>query len=425
VLKKEARSARTLLFFGRLSYHTKFTMNKSTHFSGQPLFCQLLNLLPKDIIARCVAEFSSDRYYKKFNTYHHLVSMLFASYGHCNSLREIVSGMSALEGKLATSGIRHLPARSTFSDANAKRSSEVFETIYLRLRDYFQKVFPDSPYSEELLYIIDSTVITLFQEIFKGSGSSHADGRRKGGLKVHMAVPVYEQSPCVAYIGDGADNDLSFHKHLTLPPGSTVIFDRGYRSYPQFNLWSEMDIRWITRLNERSYFKLIKKKRLSKRQRRLGVTKDLRVILGFPQAKTQPVEARIIYYTDPATHKELKFLTNDRTSAANTICDLYAKRWGIEILFKRLKQNMPLQYFLGDNQNAIRIQIWCALIADMLLNVIRKQIKRKWAFSSVASLVRLHLFNYLNLFSFLEEPDKCRIFSTPPTKNQLSLLLSG
>lgn len=400
-------------------------MNKSIHFSGQPTFCQIINLIPKDIIAKSVLGSSADRYYKKFNTYHHLLTMLFACFGNCTSLREIVTGMAALEGKLATSGVRHLPTRSTFSDANARRSSEVFESIYLALRDHFQRIFPDSPYSEELLYVIDSSVITLFQEVFKGSGSSHTDGRRKGGLKVHMAVPLYEQSPCVVYIGDGADNDLTFHKHLTLPPGSTVIFDRGYRSYPQFNLWSEMNIRWITRLNERSYFKFIEQLRIGKKQAKAGIIKDMIVELGFPQAKTEKVRARIIHYIDPLTNKALKFLTNDLHSKANIICELYAKRWSIELLFKRLKQNMPLQYFLGDNKNAIRIQIWCALICDLLLNVIRKQIRKKWAFSSIVSIVRLHLFNYLNLFSFLENPEKCRILSDPQDVNQLKLSWTG
>jgi hypothetical protein len=386
-------------------------MNKSTHFSGQPTFCQLINLIPKEIIRKAVLEHLSDRYYKKFTTFHQLVTMLFACYGNCTSLREIVTGMAAMEGRLVSSGVRHLPTRSTFADANAKRPSDVFESIYLSLRQHFQEIFPDSPYSQDMLYLIDSSVITLFQEIFKGSGSSHADGRRKGGLKVHMAVPLYEQSPCVVHIDDGADNDLVFHKHLTLPSGSTAIFDRGYRSYPQFNLWTYMDIRWITRLNERSYYKVIEKKAVNKKQKAAGVTKDIVVDLGYPQKKTEQVRARIIFYTDPFSKKKLKFLTNDLKSKANTISELYAKRWKIELLFKRLKQNMPLQYFLGDNKNAIRIQIWCALIADLLLNVIRKQVNRKWAFSTIVSLVRLHLFNYLNLFSFLENPQKSKIFS--------------
>jgi len=400
-------------------------MNKSTHFSGQPTFGQIINLIPKDIISKVVLEHSSDRYYKKFNTFLHLVTMLFTCYGNCTSLREVVTGMAALEGRLFSTGVRKLPTRSTFSDANAKRSSVVFEAIYLKLRGHFQKLFPDSSNSDEGLYIIDSTVITLFQEIFKGSGSSFADGRRKGGLKVHMAVPLNEQTPVVMHVGDGADNDLTFHRYLTLPAGSTAIFDRGYRSYPQFNLWTHMEIRWITRLREQSHYTITERKVVDKKQKKAGVKKDVIVQLGFPQKKTEQVQARIIFYKDPITKKFLKFLTNDLKSKANKIAELYAKRWNIELLFKRLKQNMPLQYFLGDNQNAIRIQIYCALIADLLLNVIRKQVKRSWAFSTIVSLVRLHLFNYLNLFTFLENPEKCKIYSHPSDVSQLKLQLSG
>ena len=133
----------------------------------------------------------------------------------------------------------------------------------------------------------------------------------------------------------------------------------------------------------------------------------------------------MIKYTSPQTGKYFEFLTNDSVAEPLIIAGLYKKRWSIELLFKRLKQNMPLQYFLGDNQNAIKIQVWSALIADLLLQVVRSQIKRKWAFSNIVSLIRLHLFNYLNLFSFLENPEQAQIFSIIPNAYQLKLNLSG
>ncbi len=400
-------------------------MNKSIHFTGQPTFVQLLNLLPKDIIFRSIQESNSDRYYKKFNTYHHLVTMLFACYGHCNSLREVVTGMRALEGRLWLGGIRHLPARSTFAEANAHRESEVFERIYMHSKAHFQRLFPDSRRKGKRIFVIDSTVVRLFKEIFKGTGTAYADGRRKGGLKVHMAVPLYEQSPCVVRITDGSTHDTQFTKYLNLPAKSTVIMDRGYRNYKQYNLWTAQKIRWITRCWSITYSDLILKRPLSKEQKEKGIRKDLEVRLGYPQKKTPAVHARIIYYTDPKTNKQFEFLTNDFNSTPSTIAELYRKRWSIELLFKRLKQNMPLQYFLGDNKNAIQIQIWCALIADLLLNVIQRQVKRKWAFSTIVNLVRLHLFNYLNLISFLENPLTCRIASHVTIKPQLKLNLTG
>lgn len=399
-------------------------MNKSTHFAGQPTFSQLINLIPKGIISNCVDQSCSDYYYKKFNTWHHLVTMLFSCYGQCTSLREVVTGMRALEGRLQSGGIKHLPARSTFSEANAKRDSKVFEQIYFAIKAHWDNLLPDSQ-SQKSIYIIDSTVITLYQEIFKGSGSRYADGRKKGGLKVHMAVPISEQNPCLVHISDGASHDTTFTKKLNLPMGSTVIIDRGYRDYKQYNLWTSQQVRWITRPWVRTYYKIISRQKVSTQQHQQGIQKDLHVNLGYPQPKTPSVVARLIIYVDPKTKKNLEFITNDLTSDATVICQLYRKRWSIELLFKRLKQNMPLHYFLGDNQNAIRIQIWCALIADLLLNVIRKQVKRKWAFSTITCLVRLHLFNYLNLYSFLENPESCIIMAPQNNHAQLKLGLSG
>src|SRR6202034_3873283 len=138
-------------------------MNKSKHFTGQPTFSQLIKLIPKDIVKNIIDSHKADHYYKKFTAWHHLVSMLFACYGHCHSLREVVTGMRALEGKLISSGIRYFPARSTFAEANAKRDSVVFEKIYFALKNYWDAVLPDSRPKKECIFMVDSTTIKLFQ----------------------------------------------------------------------------------------------------------------------------------------------------------------------------------------------------------------------------------------------------------------------
>lgn len=398
-------------------------MNKSIHFTGQPTFFQLLKLIPKELVRGCIERSSADHYYKKFNTWHHLVTMLFACYGHCHSLREVVSGIRAFEGRLQSSGINYLPARSTFSKANGRRNSEVFEQIYWALKEYWDAVLQDSRTKTDLIYIIDSTTIKLFQEIFKGSGCSKADGRRKGGLKVHMAVQSEQSVPSIVHISQAACNDVIFTKYVNLPAGSTIIMDRGYRNYQQYNLWTQQNIRWVTRTHPNTFCEKIQSLSVSDNQRQNGVQRDEVVQLGFPTKRISKVRCRLITYHAP-NGKYFEFITNDFESEPGLIAQLYQKRWKIELLFKRLKQNMPLQYFLGDNQNAIRIQIWCALIADLLIQVVRKQIKRNWAFSNIVSIVRLHLFNYLNLYSFLENPEHCSI-QRPTNRLQLKLNLSG
>lgn len=399
-------------------------MNQNSHFTGQPVFSQLIKLIPRDLVSHSVQKHNSDRYCKRFTTWHHLCSMLFACYGRCQSLREVVSGMKALEGKLQYSGIKVFTARSTFSDANTNRNSEVFESLYYKLKEYWTVHLPDSRKKSERLYLIDSTVIKLFQEIFKTAGKSSRDGRRKGGVKVHMAIEETGLCPHIVHISAGSENDKTFMPKVILPPYSTVIMDRGYCDYSQYNRWNTEKIRWITRIYPTSVYKVHQCLKLSEDQTRSGLLKVERIELGHNNKRVEKVFCRKIDYVHAESGKIFEFITNDFHTDPLLIADLYKKRWAIELLFKRLKQNMPLQYFLGESQNAIRIQIWCALIADLLIQVLKRQVKRKWAFSNIVSLIRLHLFNYLSLHSFLENPDKYAVQKRPkPT--QLEIKLSG
>src|ERR1700741_3509434 len=272
-------------------------MNKSTHFSGQPTFTQLVKLLPREIITRCAKKHQSNRYYKRFDTFHHLVAMLFNCFGHCHSLRECVTGMAALEGRLSSCGIRHFPTRSTFADANAKRSSEVFAEMYFELKKHWDDFFPDSQKRKKKTFIIDSTTITLFQEIFRGAGMSCYSGRRKGGLKVHMAVQETQSVPSIIHLTQAASNDKVFNQYLNLPSGSTLIMDGGYRSHSQFNLWTKNHVRWVTRLHPYSVYSIARHQNLNEKQRQLGVRNDLLVTLGADQSKAEKVRCRLIKFT--------------------------------------------------------------------------------------------------------------------------------
>ena len=403
-------------------------MNKSNFFTGQPIFSQLIKLIPRTIISKAVRECKSDYYYKKFDTGHHLITMLYACYQHCTSLREVVSGMGACEGRLQSLGITHLPARSTLSEANMRRGYQVFEQIYLSLYQYHQQLLPDSQ-SDELskkLVIIDSTTISLFQEILKSAGSRRLNGKKKGGIKVHTAIRSHENVPYLVRFSSGASADVNFLKDIHLPTGSIVVMDRGYNSYNKFHEWNLTKINWVTRLRTESIVNVIEERVVTDEQKRLGVISDQDIILGFKNKKIQQVRCRLVRYYDAANKRQFAFLANNLNWKPFKIADIYKRRWQIELLFKRLKQNMPLHYFLGDNENAIKIQIYCALIADLLLKVATRGIKRRWSFSNLASIVRLHLMNYTNLIKFLEHPDKCKVINPVPAIHpQLKLNFSG
>jgi hypothetical protein len=383
-------------------------MSKNTFFTGQPIFSQLLNLIPKHIVKQAAAEHNADHYTKKFDTYSHLVTMLFVAYGGCTSLREVEMGMSVCHNKLGHLGISYIPARSTLSEANIRRDSEVFATIHGKLYNYLRDFLPDSRTSkfDKKLYIIDSSTISLFQEILTTVGRPPINGKRKGGYKVHTLIKADEDVPRFIKMSSAAKHDSPFLKNIQLPKGSVLTFDMGYIDYKQYNRLTKDEIWFVTRLKSSMQWTTIDQKSLSEYQMNKGVVSDTEVILGHSHnKKAVKVPARIVCYQDPKTGREFEFLTNNTALKPFTIAQIYQKRWQIEVLFKRIKQNYSLKYFLGDNENAIRIQTWCALIADLLLKVIKAGIKRKWSFSGIVSIVRQHLLEYINLRQYLEQPE--------------------
>ena len=384
-------------------------MSKGTFFTGQPIFNQILNYIPRTVVQSAAREVNADYRYKSFKTYEHLITMLYSVFNHCNSLREVTTGLLAWDQRIKHLGIDAHPRRSTLADANQNRSHEVFEKIYLKLLERYKSFLPDSRKRscKNNLYIFDSTTITLFQEILKGVGHSKGDGRRKGGIKVHTLLHAANDVPTMVHYSAGAATDMQFLKLVKLPAGSVVVFDKGYRHYASYNLLTRQQITWVTRHRDSSAYKILKVNPVNDYQKQKGITSDHTILLGRPgQYKIETVPARMVSYRDPVTKKFFRFITNDYDLAPLTIANYYRKRWQIETFFKRIKQNYPLQYFLGDSENAIKIQIWCALIADLLLKVIKKGTRSTMSFSNINSLVRIHLMTYMDLNSFLRSPEK-------------------
>jgi transposase len=318
--------------------------------------------------------------------------------------------MLAWEQRINHLGIKYYPRRSTISDANKRRQAAFFEQVYLKLLGRYANILPDSRGSsrhKRNLYVFDSTTITLFQEVMRGAGIRSLNGKRKGGIKVHTLLKSDQDVPTMIRFSPSAKADSTFLKEVKLPVGSIIVFDRGYNHYPTLNRFTEQGSSWVTRLRKDAVFKIIEQRDISAGQQHKGILRDRETILGHDHdKKSTKVRARLIIYKDPQTGKQLEFLSNNFRMAPATIAELYRKRWQIEVLFKRLKQNYPLKYFLGDSENAIQIQIWCSLIADMILKIIKKTGAKKWSFSNLASMTRLHLMTYIDLFKFLKNPEK-------------------
>lgn len=382
-------------------------MSKSIFFTGQPIFSQVLSLIPKSSVDQISRDNGADRYCKHFTTYGHLVSMLYAVFNNCTSIRELTSGLLAWDQKIRHLGVDYFPRRSTLSDANTRRSEGVFGQIYEFLYQRYRHHLPDSRKKRSSkLYIADSTTVSLFQEVMRNAGRPAANGKRKGGIKVHTLLKSDEDVPCLIRFSAGAAHDSPFLRDLTLPRGSILVFDRGYNDYAQFEQFSSQGVTWVTRKRRNTVYRVTEKLPVSTSQQGKGVRKDKLVVLGHTVYEHPLAKARLIDYADPKSGEKFQFLTNNAELAPATIAAIYQKRWQIEILFKRFKQNFPLRYFLGDSENAIKIQIWCALIADLIIKLVKSRAGKKWSFSNLASIIRIHLMTYIDLFEFLLNPEK-------------------
>lgn len=385
-------------------------MNKSTFFFGQSVFGQLISLLDKKIIADSIFQCQSDYRTKRFNTLDHLISMLFTAFSNSTSLREVSSAMLGLKGKTEHFQLKHIPYRSTLSDANKKRSHEVFSKIYYGLYKKYKADISDSRKNydwEERIEIIDSTTIGLFKDILECVGRKSSTGKSKGGIKVHTQLNLQESVPKLIWYSSAAVNDHTFLKRLELKKNQIAVFDKGYNDYKTFDEFTEKDLFFVTRLKSNAAYTL-KEELDIPAYIDDGVIKDEFITVEIKENSKyiKTITLRKVSYWDHVNKRCFEFITNLFGMNAGHIALIYKQRWQIELLFKQLKQNFPLKYFLGDNENAIKIQIWCTLITNLLLTVILKKLKRKWAFSNLASFCRLHLFNYIHLVKFLENPEK-------------------
>jgi len=396
-------------------------MGKSTNFSGQPIFNQLLTFIDKSEIRKIAKDHGGERYVKKFTTYNHLVVMLFVAFEGYHSIREVILGLLANAHRLSHLGLSYLVKRSTLSEANKRRNSKIFEDIYMSVYRKHASSLADSRLSDKelkRLYIMDSSTISLFKDILKGVGRNPKSGKKKGGIKAHTLIKADENVPCLIRYSEAVKHDHMFLQDAqNLPSGSIITFDKGYVDYGMYEVFTSKSIWYVTRLKDNALYKARKEFDIPD-DADSGVLKDEEVVLLYGTNKSQEHKARRIAYWDSENERLFEFITNNMELPAEKIAYIYKKRWQIELLFKQLKQNFPLKYFLGDNENAIEIQIWAAMLANLLISLIRSKVKRSWAFSNMVSIIRRQLMNYINIYAFLEDPEKCWLIQIQNEKHK-------
>jgi len=380
-------------------------MNKSTDFVGQPIFSQLLALLDKSVIKQTIQEHKANRCYKKLFLWDHVVSMLYGIYTNCTSLREIQYGLEVCQGKLNHLNLSRVPPRSTLSDGNKQRPSKVFGTIYQKLYGFYKHSISDSRLNSAIirrLYILDSTTISLFKAILKPAGRKRKDGKSKGGMKVHTLLNAETNMPSFIKYTAAALHDQQFYKYIKeLPDYSIIAFDKAYINYMQFDAFTKRNVFYVTRQKENADYRAIEEFALPDDAQH--ILKDERIEVTYTVNKEEiKQQMRRVAFFSEKYGKAFVYITNNFELTAVEVAAIYENRWQIETFFKKLKQNFPLTYFFGDNANAIETQIWCALIALLLLDVTHKAHNSKMAFSILATIIRLHIMNYADLSAIID-----------------------
>lgn len=389
-------------------------MGKSTHFLGQPLYGQIIKLLDKPKILQISRGYGGERYTKRFDGWVHLVVMLYAVIMRFDSLREITTSLLAEARKLSHLGIHFKIGKSTLADANKRRPEAIFEEIYRQLYGTYRHVLSSDSRSHKepvwmkRLQIIDSTTISLFSNlIFKGVGRHPKNGKKKGGIKVHTVIHANEGVPSDIKFTSAATNDSFMLKPSTLNKGDIMAMDRAYIDYEKFERLTQKGVVYVTKMKKSLKFSI--------QEDCIWQTPD-----GLMEVRIQHVtftklvkggevlthHARIITYADERKHRLVSLLTNDMDYDPAEIIAIYRQRWEIELLFKQMKQNFPLKYFYGESANAIKIQIWVTLIANLLLMVMQRGLTRSWSFSGLATMVRINLMYYVDFYGLFNHPEK-------------------
>lgn len=391
--------------------NSRITMGKSSNFFGQPIYGQLIKSLDREKIVEMSRKHGGEKYVKSFDGYTHLLTMLYAVIQRFDSLREIETSMTAEVRKLHHVGIDTVPKRSTLSDANARRPEKFFEEVYRDLYEANKGILSSDSRrngTEEWikrLRIIDSTTVSLFSNaIFKGVGRHPKTGKKKGGIKVHAVIHANEGVPCDVEFTSAATNDSFMLAPSHYRRDEIAAMDRAYINYDKFEELTDRGVVYVTRMKKNLNYEALVD---CMHQNPHGLMEYREQVVVFRKDDINHI-ARIITYVDIKKGKNPKLvslLTNDFDMPLETIVAIYRRRWQIESLFKQIKQNFPLRYFYGESANAIKIQIWVTLIANLLLSVLQSKLKRRWSFSGLATIVRIVLMYYLNLEKFLNKPD--------------------
>lgn len=376
---------------------------RRTKNNNKPLLRQIIDLVPRWMLERCAKEYKSDKGCSRYKTYDQFVAMTFGQLNKCLTLSDISTGIGVSKTFISDLGLEQSPARSTMSDGNKKRDWQVFEALYYRLLKHYERVLNKQHRGhiiEEIkghrIKLIDSTTISLCLSLFDWAKFRTA----KGGIKIHTCWDDALMIPDMLNITEAKVHDRRGLSQLVFPKNTIIVEDRAYFDFELMLNRIQAENVFVTRIKTNTVYQTVEELELPD-QVDQHILKDEIITLSSSKATKTEIskqKLRLVSVYKEDENKVIQIITNQLTWKARTIADLYKKRWDIELFFKAIKQNLQIKTFLGTSQNAVKSQIYIALICYLLLQLIKRTIaKANHAFSNFVEKVRICLPFYLSL----------------------------
>jgi hypothetical protein len=363
------------------------------------IFSQILKFFPKTIFDAAVAHHHGEKHAKGMTCWSQFVALLFCHLGGARSLREIIGGLAASEGKLRHLGIDRAPTRSTLAYANQHRPWQIYQEVFQQLLSVCQsdaKTLKQRFRFQHPLLSLDSTLISVCVSMFDWAQYVQT----KGAVKLHLVLNHQGYLPQYAVISDGKTADVKVAQQMEFPPGTMLVMDRGYEDHGWWRTLSLGGVYFVTRLKDSTGYAILAERKVPAGT----ILRDEEIMLLSEKKHSDPMRLRRIEVWVEEKHDTLVFVTNHPKLAASTIAAIYKDRWQIELFFKAIKQSLRIKTFIGTSENAVHIQIWTALIAVLLVRYLQLRSTWKWSLSNLFALLRQQLFVYRDLWNWMNQP---------------------
>ncbi len=382
---------------------------RRTKNNNKPVIRQVLDLIPEYLFRQSIKKYQTDKYCHKYKTRDQLVALLFGQLCKCSTLEDISVGIGVSETFIRDLGLQQSPAKSTMSDGNKQRNWQVFEHLYNQLLQHYRNSltkYANSTIVEEVanqtIIVRDSSTVSLCLSLFDWAKFRTA----KGGLKIHTQWNETLMLPDFVCISEAKVHDCKGFEQIIFPKGTIIVEDKGYWDFEVILARVRAGNTFVTRIKDNTIYEVIGEMELPDDEEQ-HILKDELIYLKGKKAieigLSEVILRRVVVY-DAEKDMQLEIITENTMWKASTIADLYKRRWDIEIFFKLLKQNLNVKTFVGTSENAVRSQIFVALIAYLLLELLRRvKAKGKTAFSNFVEKIRICLCYYLTLDYVIEK----------------------